>query len=323
MRLSFKVAALAAGFSIATLTGAMAEEFPSRDITMVVPWSAGGGTDTVARTLVKNAKECLGVGVNVVNKTGGMGAVGMGAAAAARPDGYTVGMVTFQLSAFDLMGLADLSFRNYDLLQLVNLSAGAISVRTDSQFKSLKELISYASENPGVLTVGHAGAGGAWHLSIASVAAAHGAELTYVPFNGGAKIRTSLLGGHVAVATSGIDEMLQLYQDGQVRILAVNSLKRIPAFPDVPTVAEAGFPVAAPVLDWRGLATPKGVPEERLAKLREGFKRCFDSAQFQDGMAELGLTPVYADSAGFTKFLEGMEKSLESALASVGLLKAQ
>jgi len=144
-----------------------------------------------------------------------------------------------------------------------------------------------------------------------------------VPFSGGAKIRTSLLGGHVAVATSGIDEMLQLYQDGQVRILAVNSLERNPAFPDVPTVAEAGYPVSAPVLDWRGLAAPKGVPADRLAKLSAGFKTCFESDQFQEGMAKLGLTPVYEDSAGFEKFLEGMEKSLKPALASVGLLKAE
>ena len=102
--------------------------FPAKDITLICPWSAGGGTDTVARSLVKNAKKHFGVNVNVVNKTGGMGAVGMGAASTARPDGYTVGMITFQLSTFQSMGLAKLSYRDYNLIQLVNQSPAAISV---------------------------------------------------------------------------------------------------------------------------------------------------------------------------------------------------
>ena len=131
------VAALFVVFIVPSVTAA---DFPAKDITLICPWSAGGGTDTISRALVKNAKKYFGVNVNVVNKTGGMGTIGMGGAASARPDGYTVGMITFHLSVYRLMGLADLSYRNFNLIQLVNRSPASISVGADSKFKDLREV---------------------------------------------------------------------------------------------------------------------------------------------------------------------------------------
>ena len=251
-------------FALATslfATPALAE-FPQKDITLVVPWSAGGGTDTIARTLVADAENCLGADVNVVNRTGAVGATGMGATAAARPDGYTIGLITFQLSAYEPMGLVDLGPDDFDLLQLINQSAGAISVSADSEWQTLDDLMTYAAENPGVVTVGHSGTGGSWHLAAATVADTHRATFNYVPFDGSAKVRTALLGGHIAVSTSGADEVKQLADAGEVRILAVVSDERVAGFPDVPTIAEAGYPVDAPIYDWRGVAAPKGLPDD-------------------------------------------------------------
>ena len=296
-------------------------KFPAKDITLICPWSAGGGTDTISRALVKNANKYFGVNVNVVNKTGGMGAIGMGAVATARPDGYTVGMITFQLSTFQSMGLAKLSYRDFNLIQLVNQSPAAISVAADSKWKDLKQLMDYAKQNPGIVTVGHSGAGGGWHLAIASIATINDIKFNYVPFDGAAPTRTALIGGHIDCATTGIDEMLQLYKAGQVRILAVNNLKRHALFPDVPTIAEAGFPNPHPILDWRGLAAPKGVPAEQMQILVKGFKQCFDDPEFVKLADELGLPLTYADPQGFEKFLQGMEETLVPALKSVGLYK--
>jgi tripartite-type tricarboxylate transporter receptor subunit TctC len=304
---------------VAVGTVAAADAFPAKDITLICPWSAGGGTDTVARSLVKNAKKHFGVNVNVVNKTGGMGAVGMGAAATARPDGYTVGMITFQLSTFQSMGLAKLSYRDYNLIQLVNQSPAAISVAADSKWKNLKQLMDYAKENPGIVTVGHSGAGGAWHLAIASIAVKNDIQFNYVPFDGAAPTRTALIGEHIDCATTGIDEMLQLYQAGKVRILAVNNTTRHALFPDVPTMEEAGYPNPNPILDWRGLAAPKGVSPENMTVLIDGFKKCFDDPEFQELAKKLGLPLVYKDPAGFEDFLQGMEETLVPALESVGL----
>lgn len=303
------------------LAGPAWAKFPAKDITLICPWSAGGGTDTIARALVKNAKKYFGVNVNVVNKTGGMGAVGMGAAATARPDGYTVGMITFQLSTYRAMGLAKLSYRDYKLIQLLNQSPAAISVAAGSKWKDLKMLMDYAKKNPGVVTVGHSGAGGAWHLAIASVATQNNIKFNYVPFDGAAPTRTALIGGHIDCATTGIDEMLQLYKAGKVHILAVNNTKRHPLFPEVPTIAEAGFPNPNPILDWRGLAAPKAVPAATMKILVKGFKGCFNDAGFQKLAKDLGLPLVYEDPQGFEKFLATMEETLVPALKSVDLYK--
>ena len=312
---------LSALFMVFAVSNATAADFPAKDITLICSWSAGGGTDTISRALVKNAKKYFGVNVNVVNKTGGMGTIGMGAAASARPDGYTVGMITFHLSVYRLMGLADLSYRNFNLIQLVNRSPAAISVGADSKFKNLKELMEYAKQNPGIVTVGHSGAGQSWHLAIASLATLYNVKFNYVPFDGAAPTRTALIGGHIDVATTGIDEVLQQYKAGQIRILAVNALERHPLFPDVPTIAEAGYPNPNPVFDWRGLAAPKGVPEDRMKVLVKGFKGCFDDPEFRKLADELGLPLVYKNPQEFEQFLSGMEKTMEPTLKSVGLYK--
>ncbi|MDC7235400.1 MAG: tripartite tricarboxylate transporter substrate binding protein [Spirochaetales bacterium] len=295
--------------------------FPNKDITLIVPWSAGGGTDTIARALVKNAPEHIGVNVNVVNKTGGQGVVGMGAAMAARPDGYTVGMITFGLSTYNLMGLSDMTYRDFELLQLLNQSAAVLYVNADSQWDSLKDLVEYAKANPGQVSLGHTGAGGDKHLSAASLATELGIEFNYVPFDGAAPARSAVLGGHVDVAVAGIAEIKQLYEAGEVKVLSVNNVVEEAGFPDIPTVVEAGYDISAPVLDWRGLALPKGVDPEVVAILEEGFKKMFDDPEFRAFCDEVGLNLVYKNSAGYEEFLSNMEKVLEPTLESVGLLK--
>lgn len=314
-------AAVTLGVLVAVGNITAAGDFPAKDITLICPWSAGGGTDTISRALVKNAKKYFGVNVNVVNKTGGMGAIGMGAASTARADGYTVGMITFQLSTYQSLGLAKLSYRDYNLIQLVNQSPAAISVAADSKWKDLKQLMEYTKKNPGIVTVGHSGAGGGWHLAIASVAVKNDIKFNYVPFDGAAPTRTALIGGHIDAATTGIDEMLQLYQAGKVRILAVNNTTRHALFPDIPTFEEAGFPNPTPILDWRGLAAPKGVSQDKMEVLVKGFKGCFNDPEFKALAKKLGLPLVYEDPQGFEKFLQGMEETLVPALKSVDLYK--
>jgi tripartite-type tricarboxylate transporter receptor subunit TctC len=308
-----------AGLAIALAGTAAWADFPEKDITLIVPWSAGGGTDTIARALVAEGESCLGAGVNVVNRTGAVGATGMGATSAARADGYTIGLVTFQLSAYEPMGMVDLSYRDFDLLQLINQSPGALTVAAESDWQTLEDLMAYAEANPGVVTVGHSGTGGSWHLAAATLANAAGVDMNYVPFDGSAQVRTALLGGHIAVATTGIDEVKQLSEAGEVRILAVNAAERAEAFPDVPTVSEAGFEVAAPIYDWRGLAAPTGLPQDVRAALVEGLRACFESEGFQNLAAERGIPLVYAGPKEFEAFLAGMEESLLPALRDLGL----
>ena len=300
---------------------APAASFPERDITLVVPWAAGGGTDTLARTLVKNGKKYFGVNINVVNRVGGTGVVGMDSVAKAKPDGYTVGVITFNLSTYRLLGQSELSFRDFDLIALLNRSPAGLSVKTDSQFKTLNELVEYAKANPGVVTVGHSGPAGAWHLAAAAIAQKYGLKFTFVPFDGAAPTRTALVGGHISVCASGMDEMLQFYQTKQARILAAASPTRNPFFPDVPTMAEAGFPIENPIFDWRGLGAPKGTPPEILQALREGFRKATEDPDYIVLMDKVTLPRTYMDHEKFQEFLAGMEKSLEPTLEVLGLLK--
>jgi tripartite-type tricarboxylate transporter receptor subunit TctC len=311
---------VAMGLAVGLAPGPAAA-FPERDITLVVPWAAGGGTDTLARTLVKNAKKYLGVNVTVVNRVGGNGVVGMSSVATARPDGYTVGLITFHLSAYRLIGLADLSYRDFDLIALLNRSQAGLSVKADSQFKTLKDLVEFAKANPGVVTVGHSGPGGSWHLAAADLAKKHDLKFAFVPFDGAAPTRTALVGGHVSVAATGMDEVLQFYQTKQVRILAAVSPTRHPAFPDVPTMAEAGFPVENPIFDWRGLGAPKGTPPDVLKTLREGFRKAAEDPEYVALLEKLALPRVYLDHERFQEFLAGMERTMEPTLDMVGLLK--
>jgi len=295
--------------------------FPERDLTLVVPWAAGGGTDTLARTLAKNGKKYFGVNMNVVNRVGGTGVIGMHSVATSKPDGYTVGVMTFHLSAYRLLGMSELSYRDFDLIALLNRSQAGISVRTDSPFKTMKELVEYAKANPGVLTVGHAGPGQAWHLAVASLAQKYGLKFAYVPFDGAAPTRTALVGGHVSVATTGMDEVLQFYQTKQIRLLGANSPTRHPAFPEVPTFTEAGYPIENPIFDWRGLAVAKGTPPEVLKVLRDGFKKAAEDPEYTKLMDDLALPRTFMEHEQYAEFLIGMEKSLEPVLDSVGLLK--
>jgi tripartite-type tricarboxylate transporter receptor subunit TctC len=313
----------AAILSLAFLTSSVPAQaaFPERDITLVVPWAAGGGTDTLARTLVKNAKKYFGVNMNVVNRVGGTGVVGMDSVAKAKPDGYNIGVITFNLSTYRLLGQSELSYRDFDLIALMNRSQAGLSVKADSQFKTLKDLVEYAKANPGVVTVGHSGPAGAWHLAAAAIASKTGVKFTFVPFDGAAPTRTALVGGHISVCASGMDEVLQFYQTKQIRILAANSPARHPAFPDVPTMAEAGYPIENPIFDWRGLGAPKGTAPEALKVLREGFKKAAEDPEYIALMDKLALPRTYMDSDKFQEFLAGMEKSLNPTLELVGLLK--
>jgi tripartite-type tricarboxylate transporter receptor subunit TctC len=318
-----KVGFVVAGLLCVTLLfpASATAAFPERDITLVVPWAAGGGTDTLARTLVKNGKKYFGVNINVVNRVGGTGAIGMDSVAKAKADGYTVGVITFNLSTYRLLGQSELSYRDYDLIALLNRSIASLSVKTDSPFKTLKELVEYAKANPGVVTVGHSGPGSPWHLAAVDMAHRLGLKFTLVPFDGAAPTRTALVGGHITVASTGMDEVLQFYQTKQIRMLGAMNPSRHPIFPDVPTMAEAGFPLDDPIVDWRGLATAKGTPPEILKALRDGFKKAAEDPEYVALMDKLALPRTYLESDKFQEFLAGMETKLEPTLDRVGLLK--
>jgi len=309
------------GLLIIAPSSGMAGKFPSKDITLVCPWSAGGGTDTVARALVKNAKKYFGVNVNVVNKTGGGGVVGQTAVAQARKDGYTVGLLADPNHSYYLQGKTKFGFyKGLDPLCMVNWSMTACSVRTDDErFPDFKVFVEKARKNPGQLTCAISGVGGPWHMTMAIFAKKNNLEFTWVPFGGAAKSRAAMIGGHTDFTVTGIDEMLPFYQSKQANIIAYFAPERHKAFPDVPTATELGYPLASGT--FRLITLPEGVSAENKATLLKGFESCFNDPEFKALMKKLGLVPYWKAEDDLKQIIQETDTNLKIGLKAVGLIK--
>lgn len=313
---------VAFGFTILIPMSAVAADFPKKEITLVCPWAAGGGTDTVARALVKNAKKYLGVSINVANKTGGGGVVGQTAVAQARPDGYTVGLLADANHSYFLQGKTRFGFlgNGLDGLCLVNISYTAASIRSsEERFRDFKEFVAYGKKNPEQLTCAISGVGGPWHTTMASFGVKNDLKFVFVPFGGAAPSRTAMIGGHVDFTVTGIDEMLPFYQSGQAKIIVYFADKRHSGFPDVPTAAELGFPHMGGT--FRVISLPENVPAERKTILLKGVKACFNDPEFIKLMEKLGLVRAWKEGDDLNGFMKDSFENMKIGLKAIGLIK--
>jgi tripartite-type tricarboxylate transporter receptor subunit TctC len=309
------VAALAAGvFSFSAMAA-----YPDKPVTVICPWTAGGGTDVLLRALSKEAEKHLGQTINVTNQTGGGGAIGHNAIRAARPDGYTVGMITFELNSLPPQGLVPFTWKDFDPLMLLNSDPAAMTVRKDAPYSTVRGFMDYAKANPGGITIGNSAPGSVWHIAAGLAAEKTGVDVKHVPFNGAQPAVTALVGGHIDAVAVSVAEVRSQVQAGELKILGVMSAKRDKIFPDVPTFREQGVDVE--FYTWRGLALPKGVPANIKAKISDAYKKAFDSKEFQEFAAKASLNLVYQDSANFAKFLDQNYKDVEAVMKNLGLTK--
>ncbi len=314
----------AAMVAVACLAGAPAQAaFPDRPITLIVPWAAGGGTDAVARQIAMMLERDFKQPVNVVNRTGGSGVVGHQAIAAAAPDGYTFGLITLEINQMHWVGLTDLTWEKYTPLALVNQDLAAIHVKTDSPFKSVKELFAHIKANPNKVVASGSGQGGSWHAALAGLMELEGISPTsirWVPATGAATALTDLAAGGVEFVACSMPEAEALIKAGRIRSLVFMSPKRAANFPDVPTVEEAlGKKWFKGV--WRGFAAPKGLPKEIATQYEAAIKKVWDSAEFQEFMNKRGFDLIYADSAKFAEFMKADDEDNGKTLKSLGLAK--
>jgi tripartite-type tricarboxylate transporter receptor subunit TctC len=293
--------------------------FPDKPITMICPWTAGGGTDTLLRALSKEAEKYLGQTINVVNQTGGGGAIGHNAIRAARPDGYTVGMITFELNSLPPQGLVPFTWKNFDPLMRVNSDPAALTVRADAPYSTVRGFMDYAKTKPGEITIGNSGPGSVWHIAGGLAADKTGVTVKHVPFDGAQPAVTALVGGHIKAVTVSVAEVRGQVQAGNLKILGVMSAERDKLFPDVPTFKQQGVDVE--FYTWRGLAAPKGIPAEARTKIIAAYKKAFDSQEFKDFAAKASLNLSYQDSADFTKFLDQNYRDVEAVMTQLGLAK--
>jgi tripartite-type tricarboxylate transporter receptor subunit TctC len=313
----------AVALALALSAGAAGAAYPERPITFVVPWGAGGGTDGTARYFAVMMEKELGQPVNVVNRTGGSGVVGHSAIATAPPDGYTVGMITVEITMMHWQGLTELGPTSYTPLALVNSDPAGFTVRADSPYKSVKEVLDAAKAHPGTMKASGTGQGGIWHLALAGMLdelKIPQATIPWVPSNGAAPAMQDLVAGGVDIVTCSLPEARALIEAGKARPLAVMDDKRTPLFPDVPTMQQSlgmNYPVAA----WRGIAAPKGLPPDVTAKLIATIQKISDSKEWKDFAASKGYGTAWAPGAEFAAFMARGDVAMGKTMKAVGLAK--
>ena len=307
----------------AAVGGASAQQFPDRPITLIVPWGAGGGTDAVARMIGSLMERDLGQPVNVVNRTGGSGVVGHAAIAAAAPDGYTIGMITVEITMMHHQKLTELDPTSYTPLALVNLDPAGFQVRADSPYKSMADVLAAIKANPGKFKASGTGQGGIWHLALAGWlrdAKVDPATVPWVPSNGAAPGLQDLVAGGIEFAPVSLPEARSLIDAGKVKSLAVMASSRAALFPNVPTLKEAtGSDWATGA--WRGIAAPKGLPAPVAARLEASVKKAYDSKEYKDFMAQRGFGMLWGSAQEFARFMAKGDADMKAVMTAVGIAK--
>jgi tripartite-type tricarboxylate transporter receptor subunit TctC len=318
------VGTVGAASALGMKTASAQAAYPSRPITLVVPWGAGGGTDATARIVGALLEKDFGQPVNVVNRTGGSGVVGHSAIATAAPDGYTIGMITVEITMMHHQGLTDLNPKSYTPLALMNEDPPGVQVNASSPYKTAKDLAdAIKAAPPGKLKASGTGQGGIWHLALIGMLQAMGLKpdhVAWVPSNGAAPAMQDLAAGGIDLVTCSVPEAKSMIDAGKARSLAIMASARNEAFKDVPTLKEAAgidYSVGA----WRGLAGPPGMDPAHAAKLVAALKKANDSKEFRDFMASRGFGVKWADPAGFTKFMADGDAAMKTAMTAAGLAK--
>ena len=297
-----------------------AADFPAKAVTLIVPWVAGGSTDSCMRVLAEHSAKVLGQPVIVENKPGGGGTVGPATmAATAKPDGYTLSQIP--LGVFRLPHtmkttwdpLQDFTY----IIQLTGYTYGIV-VKKDAPWKDLKELLAFAKANPGKVTYATPGVGVMQHVVMERLAQKEGIKWIHVPCKGGIEVITATLGGHVMVGaeTSGWAPQVD---SGDLRLLAVWTAERTKKWPDVPTLKELGYGIVAS--SPFGIAGPKGMDPKVVKILHDAFKKGMDDPAFKKILDQFYMVPFYMNSEDYAKYAQELYKEEKENAEVLGLKK--
>ena len=313
---------IAALLLASAMTPAMAA-WPERPVTLIVPWSAGGGTDATGRMLGSLLEKELGQPFNVVNRDGGSGVVGHSAIANAKPDGYTIGVVTVEIGMMHWAGLTELSGTDYTPIAMYNADAAGLLVRADSPWETAQDVIDAVKAESGKHKASGTGQGGIWHLALAGMLNTGGMSpdaAPWVPSQGAAPALQELVADGVDIVTCSIVEAAGLIDAGKVKSLAIMNSERVSAYPDVPTLKEAtgiDWQMAA----WRGIAGPKGMPDDVTATLTAALEKVWQSTDFQEFMNGRGFGLEWKAGDDFAAWMAASDASLGKVMTAVGMAK--
>jgi len=316
-----KTLAGAVALSVLAASPAFAQQYPDHAINLIVPWAAGGGTDATGRIIATLLEKELGQPINVINRTGGGGIVGHTEIAYSPPDGYTLGVITTELSMYHWTGVSPLSYADYEPIALFNADPEAVFVRADGP--DITALLDEIRAKPGTIKASGANLGGMAHLGWAGVLVTNGIApdaAPWVPSEGASASLQLLASGAISVVATTMPDAQPMVDAGEVKPLLVAANERVAAAPDVPTAEEAlGNKWAA--YAWRGIGTPKGLPDDVKTRLTEALDKVVNSPEFEEFMAQRNFGIDYRDAAGFAAFMEDADASIGKALQAVGLAK--
>ena len=284
-----RTAALLAAALVLTSPAVSAQTYPSRQITLIVPFAAGGSNDIVARAIGRKLSETWGQPVVVENRAGAGGMIGSSAVAAAPPDGYTLLLVstTFTINPAIKKNMPFDTTRDFTPVAYIARSPLLLVASNKLAVKSASELLALARSKPGLITYASSGLGSINQISAELIALSARASFTHVPYKGGALALNDLVGGFVDIYVSTLPQVLQLAQSGQARALAVTSARRTALLPDVPTLAEAGIP-GVDLWSWWGIVGPAGMPADIVNALNAEIGKMLSSPELGKFLASEG-----------------------------------
>ena len=295
MKLACIVAAVFALSTVTALTApqARAQAWPSKPIRLVIPWPAGGPAEALARTVTMKMSEVLGQPFVLEAKPGANGEIGTALVAKAAPDGYTILMSHLGPTAISPSLKKDLPYdpiKDFEPITQIIAGPTLLVVRNGLPIKSVKELIAYAKANPGKLSYASVGVASTTHLAGEMLNVLAGIDTLHVPYKGSTPILTDMMGGRIDIAFIGISGSIQQAQAGQIRAIAISTLKRSPNFPDIPAVSETvpGFELNS----WYGMAAPKGTPKAIIDRLQQEVAAVLKKPDVIAWMKQNGLDPV-------------------------------
>lgn len=320
--LLFLLASLGAFLFVSCESSSELSVWPNRTITIICPWDQGGGTDRNARFWASALEKKLGKRVIVVNRTGARGVTGHSAGASAQPDGYTLTMITAELSTMNILGLSEMSAKDFDLIAQVNADPAAIVVHKDAPWQNLNELLQAIKSGEKKLRMTGTATTGTWDLARAHLLHTAGIpveQVIWVPSDGASPSLQKLLGKHVDAICVSVPEVDAVLKSGEVRVLAVMSTERLQTYADIPTAKEQGVDCVS--VGWRGLAAPKGVPTEVLQKLRTACDEILAGEEYREFMAKNRFGVAIRNASEFETFLAQQEKEWKPILDAAGYTK--
>jgi len=317
-----KVSLVASAVAVLGLGAAHAQDkFPSKPITLIVPWSAGGGSDTSMRLLAAAAKKYLGQPIVVENKPGAGGAEGTRAIASAKPDGYTIGMVGNGVIARQYSNPNANKVSDLQTIAFFGTDPNALTANPKTGFKDVADFVKAAKAHPGKIKNGNDKPGGASYIAAAVLEKDLGIKLTKVPYNGYAPTVTALVAGEVDTATVPVPDVIEHAKAGKLRILGVMATKRHFLAPNVPTFKDQGFNVV--VGSWRMIAGPKGIPADRLAILEKALLETMKDPAFVKKANAAGFSVDPKGAKETAEYVKAYDDQLYPILKSIGLVKVR